>query len=53
MDNLQYNFSLEDVIVSVDDDHRCLRTHTHSVVTHAPAKAYDYTMGVADARLMT
>ena len=36
-----------------DDDHRCLRTHTHSVVTHAPAKAYDYTMGVADARLMT
>ena len=28
------------------------RTHT-LVVTHAPHKAYDYTMGVADARLMT
>ena len=27
---------------------------THTLfVTHAPFKAYDYTMGVADARLMT
>ena len=27
---------------------------THTLfVTHAPSKAYDYTMGVADARLMT
>ena len=27
-------------------------THT-LIVTHAPDKAYDYTVGVADVRLMT
>ena len=59
-ENLSGNFQLPALILTPTAPMKYMmmiidvypRTHT-LVVTHAPHKAYDYTMGVADARLMT